>query len=330
MNIWIDILREKILWTLSTNMSKDEASIVADYLLRAEMSWYTTQWLIKLTGDEPMQDIKSNWDVIIQRETKVSQLINANKKPAPYVASIWTDVAIQKAKECWMAIIWIRNTFSSNWVQWYYVKKIADNDLIWIMCSRSPSAVNGFWTTSPLFGTNPIWFWFPTQQEPLLFDMATSAITRYNLVLAKATGRNIAPWMAVDKLWNETTDPSKAMEWSIYPFDKWYKSSWLSMMIEMLTWPLVWWAWIDNTSFDKERGTIIIAIDPSILVDIEEFKKNCSDLISTVRKDTTAQEKIRLPWDRSRQRYKACVEKGEVYVDKEILGTLWYIDESSL
>lgn len=80
----------------------------------------------------------------------------------------------------------VNNTFSSNGAQAYYVEKMAREDLIGIVCSRSPAATTGFGSIEPLFGTNPIGFGFPTQGEPLVFDMATSAITRYGLVLAKA------------------------------------------------------------------------------------------------------------------------------------------------
>lgn len=324
MKISIDDLRTKVIWTLGNNMSPDEAAIVAEYFLRAEMSGYVTQGLIKMMWTEPIQHIVAEWPIKVEMETEISQLINAHKYPAPLVASIWTDIAIQKAKKSWFAIVGIRNTFSSNGVQWYYVEKIAQQDLIWIMCSRSPAAVHWFWSIEPLFWTNPIWFWFPTTTSPLVFDMATAAMTWYWLVLAKAKWERIDVDMARNALWQETTDPEQAMQWSLHPFDRSYKGAGLSMMIEILTWPLLWWAWIDNQTFQEEWWSVIIAINPSILIDVDLFKYNCTDLIHKI-KNSKSNTDIRLPWERGRKEYEKCLSLWFIDVDESILKELWYI-----
>lgn len=328
MKINIEDLREKVLATLETNgFSAEDSGAIADYLLWAEASGISTQGIIKMTGSEPVQNIKPKHDIRVERDTKLSQLINGGANPAPLVSQKATDVAIQKAKEHGFGIVGVRNTFSSNGAQAFYADKMARQDLIGIVCSRSPASTAGFNSIDPLFGTNPIGFGFPTEGDPFVFDMATSAMTFYGLVLAKARGEEIPDNMAIDGDGNPTNDPSKAMDGAILPFDRSYKGAGLGMVVEMLAGPLVNSAWVDNKTFTEEWGSLFIAIDPNLLVDTSEFKKNASDLISKVkesRKNKDASE-IRLPGEHSVIRRREVESTGMLEVEEAILKQLGYV-----
>lgn len=200
-------------------------------------------------------------------------------------------------------------------------------NLIGIVCSRSPASTTGFDSIDPLFGTNPIGFGFPTENEPLVFDMATSAMTFSGLVLAKARGEEIPNDMAVDKDGKPTNDPSAAMDGAILPFDRGHKGAGLGMMVEMLAGPLVSSAWVDNKTFTEEWGSLFIAIDPNLLVDTDVFKKNASDLIAKVkgsRKKEGADE-IRLPGERAAESRKEAESSGVVEVEDAIMKELGYL-----
>ena len=283
MKIAVNELRQKIVGTISKNFSDEEAESIADYLMWAEMSGIKTQGVMKMAGVAPIQDIKPIGPVTVERETKLSQLINAGAYPAPLVSRQAADVAIKKAKEHGFAIVGLHNTFSSNGAQAYYANRIAQEDLIGIVMARSPGSVAPFDSIDHLFGTNPIAFSFPTNQDPLVFDMATAAMTFYGLILAKAKGEKIPQNIAIDKDGNATTDPGLAMDGAILPFDRGYKGSGLGMVVEIMAGPLVASAYCDRDTLDKEWGSTFIAIDPNLLVDIEQFKANCSDLISIIK-----------------------------------------------
>ena len=311
---------------LIKNFDTWSANSIIEYLLWTEMSWINTQWLVKLTWDYSLLKVVSEWNIFIERETKLSQLINANKNPSLLVTQTATNNAIKKAKDSWFWIVWVRNIFTSNWDLSYYVNSIANNDLIWIVCCRCSADTCWLWSIEPVFWTNPIAFWFPTQQDPIVFDMATSAMTWYGLVLAKAQWKQIPENMAINSLWNRTQDPVEAMNGALLSFDRSYKWSWLAMMIEILAWPLVWWAWIDNKSFEEEWWTLIIAIDPELLVDTEVFKKNNSDLIEKVKNSKAYEWWIRIPWESSRAKYKEAKMTGYIEVDENVLREIWFVD----
>ncbi len=318
-------LRSKVTSLLSKNFSEQEAERIADYLLWADMSGINTQGVIKLTGTEPLQNIQPSGEIRIERETKLSALLDGNKNPAPLVAQRATDIAIEKAKEHGFAIVGAHNTFSSNGAQAYYVERIANEDLIGIVLSRSPGSTAPFNSIDPLFGTNPVGFGFPTDGEPLVFDMATSAMTWYGLVLAKSRGEKIPEGLAIDKNGDFTQDPAEVMGGgALLPFDKGYKGSGIGMVVEIMAGPLAASAYCDCETFDKEWGSTFIAIDPNLLVDLDKFKANCTDLISIMKKSRTknADEKIRLPGERARKSYNDSQASGMVEVDGTIYDKL--------
>ena len=327
MKIAITELRSKILGTLSSKgFSDSDANAITDYLSWAEMSGNKTQGLIKMTGTEPLQDVKPKYEPKVERDTKLSQLIDAGANPAPLAAVRGTQVAIEKAKESGFGIVGVRNTFSSNGAQAYYAELIAREDLIGIVCSRSPASTTGFDSIDPIFGTNPIGFGFPTEQDPLVFDMATSAMTFYGLVLAKARGEAIPENMAIDHDGNPTTDPSEAMDGALLPFDHGYKGAGLGMVVEMLAGPLLNSAWVDNKTFTEEWGSLFIALDPSLLIDTDKFKENASAMVATIkgsRKRSGANE-IRLPGERAFNARREAEVSGFVEVDDAILKQLGY------
>ncbi|MGB4759204.1 MAG: Ldh family oxidoreductase [Candidatus Saccharimonadales bacterium] len=324
MKIAINDLKAKITELLTANFSPEQAEKITEYLLWAEMSGNKTMGVIKMTGTEPLQNIVPDGEMTVERETKLSKLINAAKNPAPLAAQEAVEVAIQKAKEHGFGLVGVRNTFSSNGAQAFYVEKIAKENLIGVMCSRSPASTAGFGSIDPVFGTNPIGFGFPTANEPLVFDAATSAMTFYGLILAKARGEKIPENMAIDKDGNPTTDPAEAMSGALLPFDRGYKGSGFGMVVEMLAGPLVGGAWIDNKTFGEEWGNLVLAIDPGLLVDVDTFKANASDLVAKLkaaRKKEGVQE-IRLPGEQARKNYDTALANGYVDIDDTVLRQL--------
>lgn len=328
MHIAIQELQERMTATfLEKGFSLEDSKCASEYLLWAEMSGNNTQGIIKMTGSDPMQNIKPKYPIRVERDKKLSQLIDGGANPAPVVSIHATSAVIEKAKEHGFGIVGVRNTFSSNGAQAYYAEKIAKENLIGIVCSRSPAATTGFGSIDPLFGTNPIGFGFPTNDEPLVFDMATSAMTFYGLVLAKARGESIPENMAIDNEGMPTTNPEAAMGGALLPFDRSYKGAGLSMMVEMLAGPLVNSAWIDNKTFTEEWGSLFIAIDPDLLVDVDVFKTNASDLLNKVSQSRKGAgvDKIRLPGDSAHAKRKEAAASGFVEVEESILKELGYL-----
>jgi len=160
-----------------------------------------------------------------------------------------------------------------------------------------------------------------------VFDMATSAMTFYGLVLAKAKNELIPEDMAIDKDGNPTTNPTEAMSGALLPFDRSYKGSGLGMFVETLAGPFVNGAWIDNKTFEEEWGSLFIAIDPDLLVDTADFKKEVTQMISDIKAARRANgiSEIRLPGESSASMHRKSLESGFVDVDDVVLESLGYL-----
>lgn len=302
----------------ATYYSKSQAADIAEVLLYADMTGKNTQGMLKLMGTEPIQSIEPKYEPKIVKETKVSALIDGGGNPGILVSKMATRLLIEKCKENGFAVVGTKNTFSSTGVIGYYAGEIANSDFIGIVMAGSPGGVAPFGGIDPLFGTNPMAFGFPTNDWPIIFDTATSAITWYGLVRAKALGQEIPEGVAIDNEGNITTDPAKAMNGAILPFDKGYKSSGLSMVVELLTGPLV--EAIYPGSKEGGWGNLFIAIDPELLTTREKFKEGSTLLIKTIKQSrkVKGQDIIHIPGWKGLDHKEKIEKAGEIEIEDSL------------
>lgn len=328
MKISTSELRQKVLTTFKQNgFNENDANRMADVLLWAEMSGIKPMGIAKMIGSEPVQNEKATAPLEVVRDTKLSQLINAHHAPAPLMCQHAEDVVIEKAKAHGFSMVGVNNTFCSSAALAYYVDRIAKEDLIGIAMSRSAGAVAPFGSADPLFGTNPIAFAFPTNEEPIMFDMANSPMTWTGLILAKNRGEQIPEGIAIDSEGKPTTDPAEAIKGAMFPFDHGYKGSGLGMVVEIMAGPFAASAYCDYKTFDKDYGNLFVAIDPELLVDVKDFKAQCSDMAKTIKgsRKQDGVDEIRLPGERARQAYREAEKTGIVDVDEVVLKELRYV-----
>lgn len=303
--------------------SQEQAEQIADVLMYAELTGKNTQGVIKLLGTEPMQNVEPNGDIKVIKETKLSALIDGNGNAAPLGCRYANELAIQKCKDNGLSIVGIHNIYSSSGVIGYYVNEITKHDLIGIAFAGSPGGVVPFGSLDPLFGTNPFAFGFPTNNDPVIFDMATSAITWYGLVRAKALGQPLPKDVATDKDGQPTTDPDKAMEGGILSFDRSYKGSGLGMIVEILTGPLAGGTFCTPDG-KGDWSNLFIAINPDLLVGKEQFKKVCSELVERVKSSRIDPKmgRIRIFGEEGLRFKKEQEQSNEVDVDGEMYNQL--------
>lgn len=321
MKIKITDLKNKIQHILASNFGESNASLITEYLIWAEMIGCKTQGILKMGGTSPLQKIIPLHPIKVERETKLSAILNAGRNPAPLASQIATDTLIKIVKQNGFGLVGVNNVFSSNGALAFYVNKIAEAGFIGFMCSRSPSSTTAFDSIDALFGTNPIGISIPTSEEPLVFDMATSAFTYYGLILANLKGEKLPENVAIDSDGNITNDPKKALDGAILPFDRSYKGSALGMFVELLAGPLVGAGWVDNKTYDQSWGTLVLGIDPELLVDRAQFKLNATDLINKIKssRKKAGCDEIRIPGERARQAYKEAERSGYLEIDEAVL-----------
>ena len=317
MNITVEELKNLTKKILSGyGYSSSEVEIVSDVILYAQLRG-NNQGVVKLLGDSLKKDSEAS-DITIVRETKLSALLNGNKNIGMVVMNEATKRAITKAAEHGFGIVGTQNTASSTGAIGYYVRKIAEAGFMGFAFSGSPETVPMHGSYEPMFGTNPLAIGIPSNDKPIVFDMATSAMAYFGLIQAKTAGQKIPADVAMDSEGNQTTDPSKAMDGAILPFDRGYKGASLSMMVEVFTGQLVGstFAGIGNGDW----GNLVYAIDPELLVDKSIFTKQVSELIAQVKssKKSPGIDQIYVPGERGDQIMQKCLQKNSIEIEDNL------------
>ncbi len=326
MEVKAEDVNNKVVKILGKSFGKAKAKRIAEVLMWSEMCGIKTQGLVKLTGAVPLQNVKPTGKITITKKGRNSSVINGYNNSGALVAQVGVDLAIKRAKKAGIYAVGINGYNTSTGTLSFYANRIADAGFIGVVMARSIASVAPFESIDPLFGTNPMCYAFPTKDKPLIFDMATSALTWYGLVRAKMLNEKIPRGVAIDKNGNITEEPVEALEGALLPFDKGYKGSGLGMVVEIFAGILAGGRFSD-TEPENSASLFILAIDPSVLVDASEFRSKCSEMIKRIKSARTksGNNAIRLPGERAHEAYERCIKTGVVDIDEATLRAIGFI-----
>lgn len=309
--------------------NEEETKAIEEVLLYAQMRG-NNQGVVKLVASGIVEKPSDAGEIVLEKESKASAWINGNKNPAMVVVNRATEIAIGKAKENGISIVGVHNINTSSGAIGYYAKKIAEQGLIGLVFAGSMETVAAYGSYEPIFGTNPLAIGVPTENDPLVLDMATAAMAYFGVVEANTAGRQLPEGAAYDKEGNETTDPSKALDGALRTFDKGYKGSGLSMMVQVLTGPLVGASFTGvGDSANNWAGHLVIAIDPDILGGKEAVKEGVTKMIENVKatKKLPGVEEILMPGERGDRITKEVLDSGEIELEDNLYNKLKEVTE---
>lgn len=323
MKISIQSLEELILASLNNKYSADEAQRICDVILFGELSGKTTHGIVRLLiGNSSVLALSPNGKPRFQKKTPLSTLIQGNGNPGVLVASLAMDEVIRLTKEHGIGIVGTNDTRSSSGSLSYYAENITHNNLVGIIMAQSPPSTPPFGGIEPLFGTNPIAFGIPADPRPIIFDMATAAITFGAILKAATLGQKLPEGVAIDSAGNPTTDPKAAMDGATRPFDNSYKGAGLAMMVEILSGML---PGADFAGLHPQGGwgNLFLAFSPQLLGDVQTFKHNMSKLIDKIRNSKTKDKmKIRIAGENALATRDRNLKIGTVDVEEQLLNKL--------
>lgn len=323
MKITIQELESLVTTTLRKKYSDKNALLIRDVIIFGELSGKTSHGIIRLfTGNSSIMAQNPTGEPTITHKTKLSSIVEGNKNPGMLIGPIAMKEAIRIGKEHGFGIVGTRKSTSSSGCISYYLEKIAKENLIAIIMAQSPVSTIAYGGIEPLFGTNPISFGIPSHPRPLLFDMATAAISFGAILKAKELKQQLPSNVALDKTGNPTTDPTQAIEGATLAFDNSYKGSGLAMMVEILsgTWPGA-----DFVGKNPEGGwgNTFMVFSPDLLSDIEVFKQNTSLLIETVRVSKTKNgSSVRIPGENTINVRDSNVKLGTITIEDGLYNDL--------
>ena len=219
---------------------------------------------------------------------------------------------LEKARSAGIAVLAIRNShhFAALWPD---VEPFAYQGLVALSVVNSMTCVVPHGAERPLFGTNPIAFAAPRAGgDPIVFDLATSAMAHGDVQIAAREGRRLPPGMGVDRDGQPSCDPRSILDGgALLPFGG-HKGSALSMMVELLAAALTG----GNFSFEFDwsqhpgaktpwTGQLIIVIDPAKSAG-QDFAQRAQTLVSRMQGVGLQ----RLPGDRRHQQRAESLREG--------------------
>lgn len=319
MQIPIPDLKKLVHTTLRKKYDEADSRLIEEVILFGQLSGKTSHGIVRLiVGNASVMAQKPKGKPLIIHKTKLSSLIEGKLNPGMLVGPLAMQEVLRLVKENGFGIVGTKQSNSSSGCISYYLEKIANEGFIAIIMAQSPKSTIAYGGIEPLFGTNPISFGIPSDSRPIIFDMATAAISFGAILKAKTLNQQLPQNVALDVNGNMTTDPTKAIDGATYAFDNSYKGSGLAMMVEILS---GLWPGADFVGENPEGrwGNTFMAFSPDLLMNLDEFKTKAKLLIETVRNSKTKNgEKIRISGEQTLYMRDKSLKKGSIELEDEL------------
>ena len=124
---------------------------------------------------------------------------------------------IERCNRQGSACVALRNTRHTGMLG-YYVDMAAREGVVALAFGNCSALMAPFGGKEALLGTNPIAFGFPAEPNPIVVDMATSALAYGEVMEREREGEPLPPDCALDKAGEPTREPAGAREGALLPF----------------------------------------------------------------------------------------------------------------
>lgn len=302
----------------------DAACLIADHLIDCELRGVTYGGLARAVSitERVRRTGVSQSPIRIVKETPVSASIDGGDRIGYVVAHRVMHVAIEKASAGGIAIVGANNTWYTGMLS-YYAEMAAARGLVSLIASNASPWVAPHGGTEGRFGTNPICVGFPSDDEPVIWDIGTSAIMHAEVVLAERLDEPLEEGVAFDAAGRPTRNPAAALEGA---FAAWggHKGSGLGVVVQLLG------ALAGSAAMPPEMaafGMIVIAIRPDLLTSADDFRRDVSAYADAVRATRPVEggPPVRMPFDRSRAERRRRLAEDAIDVADEIHSRLFEV-----
>ena len=291
------------------NTDPDDAERVASLLVAASVRGLDSHGIFRIpqyVANIREGTIKPGTEIEIVRETTVTALLDLNWNFGQLGALQATEMAIDKARAHGMGCAVLRRSHHVGCLG-LYTEMAARAGMV-SMAAASGGSSSGHWVApwggrEGRIGTNPISCAAPTSAEPVLFDVATSAMSEGKVRLARDTGAQLPPDCLVDGDGKRSTNPADLYDLpagAILPVggDFGYKGYGFSMMAQALS-TLLSGATAERM-VEESNNLWIMAIDIEAFMPADEFRRDMDAFIEYQKSSAPAQghSEVIMPGDR--------------------------------
>jgi LDH2 family malate/lactate/ureidoglycolate dehydrogenase len=222
------------------------------------------------------------------------------------------------ARETGIAAIGIRNSNHFGSAA-YYCQLGCKEGLATIVMTNSPPGIPPWGGKEAFFGTNPIAFGFPVNNQPdVIIDMSASVVARGKIISAAKEGTSIPKGWATDQYGEDTDNPKEALLGAVLPSGGVKGYGW-ALAVEILSGILTRAAYGPNVKsiYDDSHNTanvghFFLLIDIEKFLPLHEFSEILKTMFFEIKSSPKKQgvESIRYPGERREQSYQEKLESG--------------------
>ncbi|MBB6453674.1 LDH2 family malate/lactate/ureidoglycolate dehydrogenase [Salirhabdus euzebyi] len=264
-------------------VEEEYARVAADALVRANLEGVDSHGISRLgiyaKRMNETKTINANPNIKVEKKGESVLLVDGDNGLGQITSYVAIQEGIKLAKKTGVAAIGVRNSNHFGTAS-YFCQKACEENVAAMAFTNSPPGIAPWGGIKPFFGTNPIAFGFPTDDEkPVIIDMSTSVVARGKIILAAKQDESIPKGWAIDSEGVETEDPNEALQGAVLPVGG-AKGYALALAVEILTGVLSGAAFGPNvkniyseTVEQANVGHFFILMDVEKFMPIEQFQK---------------------------------------------------------
>ena len=293
--------------------SQQDAETTADHLIDAALRGVTFGSLARILAiSEKMSEVGDNRQPITTiRETPVSAVLDGGDNVGYVVAHHATRMAIEKARQHGVGMVGANNTFYTGLFS-YYMEMATRAGMVAMAIGNGPAHVAPEGAAEGRLGTNPIAFGFPSEGDPVIWDIGTCAIMHGELLLHRRIGEPLPEGVALDSSGNPTRDPVAALSGAIKTWGG-HRGSGLAVVVQMLGalcgGPVISPGTVDMAYF-------VIVIDPKLFLPDGAYPSRVTELAEAIcsARPIDPDQPVRMPFERSLKVRRENLESGLIEV----------------
>lgn len=301
------------------------AKVQAEVLVEADLMGHTTHGLNLLPGflkDIQAGTMKADGEPTVVSDRGSAVLWDGNNLPGTWLVTRAISEARERVKKNPIVSFVIRRSGHIAALS-AYLRQATENGLVIMLVTTNPlmRTVVPAGGVEPMLAPNPLAFGYPTDGDPVLIDISTSAVANgWVRRWAKEKKRLPEKWLQ-DAQGNLTDDPNALFgppPGALLPLggvELGHKGFALGLIVEALTGGL---SGVGHTGKPADAGNLVFMqlIDPSAFAGTSEFKRDSGALAVACResKPRTGTKAVRMPGDGGLARRRAQLTSGvELY-----------------
>jgi LDH2 family malate/lactate/ureidoglycolate dehydrogenase len=298
---------------------EEEAKIVADSLVRAEMRGTDTHGLpyLKLLAERvEARMVALPTRVTILKDEGATALFDGGNGIGQMAGWRAMECSIRKAQEFGIGLTLVRNTNNLGFLA-FYTLHAATRGFVGITMGNANAAISPWGGAEAFFGTNPISIAVPGNGEPVALDMSSSVVARGKVRKAQRLGEKIPLGWALDESGVPTDDPGAAIKGTLVPIGG-PKGYGLALMVDVLAGMLSGAAFgQDIKSFHQlmgptDVGALMLAINIERFMPLDQFGGLMREYVDSIRGSRKAKgtDRIYLPGEIESEKERTSRERG--------------------